>query len=275
MLTDEERDIVEGIRPTAGLPGRQLIAIIDRLTAPAQVGAAPTTGRFITHYDYPKPEPARPAAVGSGACEHDWSRWLRMSLDVPWSRKCKVCGLEEQAAALPLVEPDAAEVAARVQRRTHRKKLLACINSAIDDFSGGGVGKDPQMAFAEYILHRLQNASLIASGFGAGRTPGTVEVDRDAAAKAAQYAYYTACFGPFKLPDWDKQLQTGKNAWLAVVDALIASGFGVGRTPGTVEVCQHYRSASCGENEDYENMGACGRKNCPMKAAQAAKGSAI
>jgi hypothetical protein len=40
------------------------------------------------------------------------------------------------------------------------------------------------------------------------------------------------------------------------------------RTPGTVEVCQHYQSASCGENDDHPNMGVCGRKNCPRKSPQ-------
>lgn len=37
------------------------------------------------------------------------------------------------------------------------------------------------------------------------------------------------------------------------------------RTPGTIEICQNFRSASCGENEDHPNMGICGRKNCPRK----------
>lgn len=50
------------------------------------------------------------------------------------------------------------------------------------------------------------------------------------------------------------------------IDAILTALAQHLRTPGTVEVCQHYRSASCGENEDHPNMGVCGRKACPRRS---------
>lgn len=62
----------------------------------------------------------------------------------------------------------------------------------------------------------------------------------------------------------ENDLPPGVAALSAENDALRAKQ----RTPGMVEICQHYRTASCGENEDHNNMGVCGRKNCPIKAAR-------